>query len=370
MSNNYKKICFLTLVLTFIFGMTFAFSYSNNLVTDAGNHTSHSSSSSSSSSSHSSSSSSSSHSSSSSSSYSSGGSYNYGDGVPLKEMSLKMSIGLFLFVSIHYNVFAFASLSYLLFPKIKFIYKMLMFNVIRILVFIILSIVLYPGIASVIDFIALFFIAFPAFFIAIAKGTKNILTNNKNIQSSINYKELDISELQKYGISNIDELKNELYNMFYDIEIAWMNFDYDKLKELCSDELYNTYKSQLKAYEIKNEKNIMENITKINVIPYKIAVNNNVITLNSIIEIEMKDYIINVKTNEITSGNKDTIYNNTYNFTFIKNIKNRVDKCPGCGEDMTKYTGTTTCPYCHTILINFDDKWHVSEKELLNQINK
>ena len=45
----------------------------------------------------------------------------------------------------------------------------------------------------------------------------------------------------------VDSLKIIAYDTFIAVQNAWMDFDYDKLRELCTDELYNSYVSQLKT---------------------------------------------------------------------------------------------------------------------------
>ena len=60
-----------------------------------------------------------------------------------------------------------------------------------------------------------------------------------------------------------DEFIQKLYDIFLEVQIAWMNFDYEKLKELCSDELYNSYKSDLEVLKSKHCKNIMQDFNKI-----------------------------------------------------------------------------------------------------------
>ena len=43
------------------------------------------------------------------------------------------------------------------------------------------------------------------------------------------------------------KLLEESYEIFIETQIAWMNFDYDKLREVTTDNLYNTYYNQLQS---------------------------------------------------------------------------------------------------------------------------
>ena len=48
-------------------------------------------------------------------------------------------------------------------------------------------------------------------------------------------------------------LLEHLFKMFIEIQVAWMNFDYDKIKELVNDEMYNMYLMQLDTLKVKNK---------------------------------------------------------------------------------------------------------------------
>ena len=370
MSKTYKKICYIIAALTLIVGVAFTNQDLRNAVTDAGNTTSHSSggsshsSSSHSSSSHSSSShSSSSHSSSSSSSFSSSG--------DIDDLPWYIAILVFLFVSIHWTIFAIIPIANLLSKnnKNKVVKYVIILEVIRVAIYAVMFIY-SASMAMLVDFIGLFPIAFIVFPIMIKKDSNNVSSYTPSNSIENDYPEVSAEEYELYDIKNVEEFKTQLYKMFYDIEIAWMNFDYGTLKELCTDELYNTYKSQLDTYKVKHQKNIMEDITRIKVRPYKFTATKNLLTARVIIEIEMKDYIIDETNNQVVSGNKTTIYNNTYDFTFVRNIHYIREKCPNCGHDLKEHQGTIKCPYCRSILVNYDDKWHVAEKKNIQQINK
>ena len=52
---------------------------------------------------------------------------------------------------------------------------------------------------------------------------------------------------------------SDRFNDYVEIQNAWMNFDYDTLRNKLTDELYNQYAMQLDTMKIKNEQNIMNN---------------------------------------------------------------------------------------------------------------
>lgn len=50
---------------------------------------------------------------------------------------------------------------------------------------------------------------------------------------------------------NIEEFKTKAYMIYLDIQYAWMNFNYDRLRELTTDELYNMYSMQLDTLSVE-----------------------------------------------------------------------------------------------------------------------
>lgn len=116
-----------------------------------------------------------------------------------------------------------------------------------------------------------------------------------------------------------DKFNQEVFGIYKDIQIAWMNFDYKKLKELVSKEIYDKYEKQLEELKSKNQKNIMDNIE------FKSNKITDVIINDNIIECEMNitciDYIIE-NDDKLIKGKKDKICNYTYRLVFTKDLKN------------------------------------------------
>ena len=60
---------------------------------------------------------------------------------------------------------------------------------------------------------------------------------------------------------NVVEMKQMAFEIYKNIQTAWMNFDEEVIKNNTTDELYNMYSSQLKMLKLKKQKNIMDEIT-------------------------------------------------------------------------------------------------------------
>ena len=176
----------------------------------------------------------------------------------------------------------------------------------------------------------------------------------------------NLEELKKH-IPDFDEntFKNQVFDIYKKIQIAWMNFDYDKMRENVTDEMYNMYKSQLTTLKVKNQTNVMKdfNLLGFNIIGMDIK--NNTISLTVTMQVECYDYITN-KDNKTVRGTdkKKVIYN--YAMTFNKGISNKDNKCPNCGAPLEN-VNSSQCPYCDSVIISKNYDWVLAKKQVLSQ---
>ena len=159
------------------------------------------------------------------------------------------------------------------------------------------------------------------------------------------------------------KILEEGYQIFVDVQKAWMDFDYDKLRELVTDELYNTYYNQLQTLSIKGQKNVMHDFE---LVRYDLV--NKVNYTNSttvIMELEVKfyDYITDSK-GKCIRGNKNTKVQMLYQLTFVYN-KDEITICPNCGGNV--YKKDLKCEYCNTKIIDMSGNMRLSTKKCLKQ---
>ncbi len=167
---------------------------------------------------------------------------------------------------------------------------------------------------------------------------------------------------------DINILKQEIFKKFIQIQEAWMNFDYDSLKELCTDELYNTYVADLEILKIKNGKNIMENFEPIDIKITNIKEQDNVIVLTIVLNVEFYDYVIDSNTKKVTRGNNSIKVNNCYLMNFVRDKEgaNQDLKCPGCGAPITNNV-SSRCEYCRTLIVKKSKDFVLSEKRKISK---
>ncbi|MBR5369702.1 MAG: TIM44-like domain-containing protein [Bacilli bacterium] len=141
--------------------------------------------------------------------------------------------------------------------------------------------------------------------------SKNIL--KKRLKNKI----LKVEELDKNF--NKENISKELFNIYKDIQIAWMDFNYKVLKDLLSKEIYEKYEKQLEELKSKNQKNIMDNIEfKKNKIT-DIDIDNNIETIECEMSVTCIDYIIE-NDDKLIKGKKDKFCNYTYKLVFNKDL--------------------------------------------------
>ena len=148
-----------------------------------------------------------------------------------------------------------------------------------------------------------------------------------------------------------------------------MNFDNKSLQKYCTDELSNSYIAQLETFKIKKYKNIMSDFNCISCYPIKILKENGIITITIILNVKMKDYVINTENNLVVKGHESIINDMTYELVYVKTEEQVSKFCTNCGAELNEDNGTK-CEYCGSQIVMIDSEWKMSEKRLLRQIRK
>ena len=191
--------------------------------------------------------------------------------------------------------------------------------------------------------------------------------NNINIKSFNNYYDVTDELFKKYFDCDINSLKKKLYNKFCDIQIDWMNFDYDNLRKLCTDELYNQYKTLLETSKLKNEQNIMKDFCLNSIKIYNISEINGIVRVNVFLDVTFKDYVINCETNKIVRGDDKIIFNNVYLLEFVKGKDSKVISCPSCGA-VVDVISSNVCSHCKNTIVNTSNELVLSKKKIVSSI--
>lgn len=216
----------------------------------------------------------------------------------------------------------------------------------------------------------IFFIIFIIIFVA-AKSSKG--SSSRPYPSPVTmpqYSDITLEHLQMVmPNAHIHELKKMAFDNFVEIQHAWMNFEYDKLRELCTDELYNSYHSQLETLELKNGQNIMSDFTQKDIKVIDIDDVNGDIILTVFLSVDFYDYVINTISKQVTRGQNHRKISNNYILTFV--VKSDYEskdntKCPHCGAPINHVT-SGKCEYCNSTIVKKASKFVLSKKTNVNK---
>lgn len=176
-------------------------------------------------------------------------------------------------------------------------------------------------------------------------------------------KKYDVDKIKK-NIPNFDdeEFLKERYDDFVDIQVAWMNFDYDSLRLKLTDELYNQYYMQLESLKAQNRINVMSDFSfySSNIVDFKCE--DDIATIKIMLDVYFYDYI--TENDKVVRGRKDKRVNMEYYLTFVSKLKNKVDKCPHCGAPLSS-ASSQTCSYCNSVISSMSSDWVLSNKNVI-----
>lgn len=129
-----------------------------------------------------------------------------------------------------------------------------------------------------------------------------------------------------------EKIAEEAYQIYYDIQMAWMDFDYDVLKTLVTDELFHMYKNQLETLKMKNQQNIMSNFELVQKKVMSRLKENGVETIKVLLFVNFFDFIQDGEGRVVSGFSTIKV---SYLLTFVVK-KDALLKCPGCGADLVK----------------------------------
>lgn len=178
-------------------------------------------------------------------------------------------------------------------------------------------------------------------------------------------KSVDDEKLKTFGIDK-EELIDEFYNKYVDVQDAWMNFDYDKMKMLVTDELFNTYSSQLKVLKLKKQKNIMSNIEFVSGRITDVKDTNGIRSVSVIMKVNQFDYVVDEE-NKVIRGDDNHKLSVTYKLTFVSSVDNEeIVVCPNCGAKNKIVVGGN-CEYCQSKIVVPPKNYVLSKKTVISQ---
>lgn len=188
--------------------------------------------------------------------------------------------------------------------------------------------------------------------------------NKKKILRALKEKNKKDTDVKIPGFDRLKFIEDS-YDNFVTIQESWMNFDYDNIEKLVTNELYNSYITQLKTLKIKNQKNIMSNFELVSNRIVYFDESEREYTIKTEMQVKFYDYIVD-KDNNIIRGNDDRRVIMTYELTYVKSKDNKENICPNCKSPLGN-NYTNVCKYCGSTIINDYHDFVLSKKEAIGQ---
>ena len=168
------------------------------------------------------------------------------------------------------------------------------------------------------------------------------------------------STLENYGLDRVDILEHA-FKIYRDVQVAWMNFDYDTLRKYLSDELFNTYKMQLNALSMKKQKNVMKDFLNRQMVITDVAENDGLITLTIELVVAQTDYVVDENDN-LVKGIRTRQMLVHYELTFTMTKETNVGRCPNCNAPLANQA-SSKCPYCGSTVVTKNHDLIMTKKQ-------
>ena len=160
-------------------------------------------------------------------------------------------------------------------------------------------------------------------------------------------------------------------NLFVKLQTAWSERNFEEIRVLESEDLFEQHSRQLSGYVNRKQINKLERIC-VNFAELVTFAQDNekdilVVALNS----SMLDYIVDEATGRVLKGSKDNRLTNTYKLTFIRKKGNiteegtdklKTTNCPNCGAP-TKITSSGKCEFCGSVITIGTHDWVLGDME-------
>ncbi|HWP96231.1 MAG TPA: TIM44-like domain-containing protein [Syntrophomonadaceae bacterium] len=210
----------------------------------------------------------------------------------------------------------------------------------------------------------------------------------KKSGGSISDHQDDVEEYQPPHIVDLSALKaadenfseemfiSKVNNMFIQLQEAWMEKDWKRVRPFESDELFNMHNKQLQDYIRNNTTNVVE---KIAILESEIRDYHDMgITenLDVYMRVRLHDYVINDETRKVVEGYPNDEITMEYLLVMVrkKGVKTRiaenttVTSCPNCGANVS-INASGECEYCGSVVSNGDFDWVLTRMDVISQSN-
>lgn len=163
-------------------------------------------------------------------------------------------------------------------------------------------------------------------------------------------------------------------NVFIELQNAWTEKDWKKVRTFEADALFNSHKKQLDQYIDKKETNVVEDISIISTEFENFYRDEKNEYLSYILKARYKDYVIDDKNGNVIKGDKSSRYIMEYRMSFMRSKGNITKEdgdtnaltCPNCGAPVS-INESGVCEYCGSYVSSGEYAWVLYQLEPLSQ---
>lgn len=207
--------------------------------------------------------------------------------------------------------------------------------------------------------------------------TNHDTRRNNNYQGAGYVRSQVRSEAVADNVRKVDKHFNDeqflamVKNLFVKLQTAWSERNWETIRPLESEALFEQHEKQLKGYIDRKQINKIERICVNFAELVSFAQDNEkdilVVALNS----SMTDYIIDEESGKVLKGSKDHRVTNTYKLTFIRKKgivteegtdEKKTTNCPNCGAPTT-ITSSGKCEFCGSVITIGAHDWVLGDME-------
>jgi len=156
--------------------------------------------------------------------------------------------------------------------------------------------------------------------------------------------------------------------VFFTLQYAWMERDWEKVRPFEKEELYKQHEMQLQQYINNGRINVLERININQAYLQKYVRDAEYEYLTVFLQVRMTDYIKDEKTGRVLKGSPDVDCHMKYLYTFMRangvltdpaTSNKSTTNCPNCGAP-TKITSAGKCEYCSSVITTGAFDWVLS----------
>ncbi len=171
------------------------------------------------------------------------------------------------------------------------------------------------------------------------------------------------------------EMVSWVNNVFIQLQNAWTEKDWMKVRPYESDGLFNTHKKQLEQYINKGQTNVVEDIAILSTEFENYKEDSSNEYLSYIIKARYKDYVIEDETNVVVKGSLNQKYLMEYRVSFMRTLNSKTERsekssdalsCPNCGAPIS-INESGVCDYCGSYVTSGQYSWILYQLEPLSQ---